>query len=189
MTAGNLLQRLVAWFEQAEIPYMLVGSFASTLHGMPRTTHDIDIVVDPTPISLATFLQCLSEDEYYVSHEAAIDALKRRTQFNIIDLATGWKVDLMILKRRAFSSEELRRRMPARILEAEVFVATAEDTILTKLEWSQKSGSERQLRDAASIIAVKGDDLDVAYIEQWAQVLGVNPLWEQLLAGRRTDNT
>lgn len=109
--------------------------------------------------TLATLLQSLSQDEYYVSHEAAIDAFKRRTQFNIIDLATGWKVDLMVLKRRAFSSEELRRRMPARILEVEVFVATAEDTILTKLEWSVKSGSERQLQDAASIIAIKGEEL------------------------------
>lgn len=168
---------------------MLVGSFASTLHGMPRTTHDIDIVVDLTQSSLSTLLQSLSEDEYYVSHEAATDAFKRRTQFNIIDLATGWKVDLMVLKRRAFSSEELRRRMPARILEVEVFVATAEDTILTKLEWSVKSGSERQLQDAASIIAIKGDELDVTYIEQWTQVLGVHHLWERLLTGGGFANT
>lgn len=187
MNAGNLLQRLADCFKQAEIPYMLVGSFASTLHGMPRTTHDIDIVVDLNPTSLATLLQGLSEDEYYVSHEAATDALRRRTQFNIIDLATGWKVDLMVLKRRAFSSVELRRRVPARILDANVFVASAEDTILTKLEWNAKSGSERQLKDAASIIAVKGDDLDVAYIEQWTQVLGIHHLWELLRAGRQPE--
>ena len=181
---GNLLQRLAACFEATGIPYMLVGSFASTLHGIPRTTHDIDIVVDLSQTSLAALLQSFLEGAYYVSEEAALDALKRRTQFNVIDLETGWKIDLIVLKRRAFSVEELQRRIPVRILDAHVFVASAEDTILTKLEWSAKSGSERQLRDAANILAVRGLELDIAYIERWADELGVEHLWHQLRHSR-----
>jgi len=180
VNTGSLLQRLAGHFERAGISYMVVGSFASTLHGMPRTTHDIDIVVDLTSASLTAFLSDLTEEAYYISEGAARDALKRRTQFNVIDLATGWKIDLIVLKRRPFSVEEFQRRVPARLLDAEVFVASAEDTILSKLEWSAKSGSERQLQDVASIVAVKGKSLDLEYVDRWAHQLGVSDRWEQI---------
>lgn len=180
MNTGGLLQRLISRFEQAGIPYMVVGSFASTLHGIPRTTHDIDIVVDLTSKSLASLLAALPEEDYYVSEDAARDALKRRTQFNIIDLATGWKIDLIVLKRRPFSLEEFNRRIPARILDVDVFVASAEDTIISKLEWAATSGSARQIQDVASVVAVRGKALDIAYIDQWAQQLGVSHLWEKV---------
>lgn len=84
MNTGELLQRLADRFARAEIDYMLVGSFASTLHGIPRTTHDIDIVVKLTLASLKALLAELPEQEYYVSEDAARDALKRHSQFNII---------------------------------------------------------------------------------------------------------
>lgn len=70
---------------------MVAGSFASTYHGVPRTTNDIDIVIAPTEETLRRFLHGLPEQDYYVDHDAALDALRRRTQFNVIDMETGWK--------------------------------------------------------------------------------------------------
>ena len=173
MTAGDLLRRVVGALEAAGIPHMLVGSFASTWHGAPRTTQDIDIVIDPTPTALDRFLDDIEADDVYVSPSAR-DALAARDQFNVIHPAAGWKADLVIRKDRAFSREELARRMPARILGVDTYVATAEDTILSKLEWSVVAGgSDRQIADAATVLAVGGDRLDDAYLDRWAAQLGV----------------
>lgn len=116
-----------------------------------------------------------------MSDEAALDALRRRSMFNVIDLATRWKVDLIVRKARPFSVEEFRRRTPARLFGTDVFIATPEDTILTKLEWAAMSGSERQLRDVAGVLEVKRGELDLGYIERWALELGVADAWRKVL--------
>jgi hypothetical protein len=139
-SAGAFLTRLVEALRSADIPFMVAGSFASTYHGVPRTTHDIDLVVDPNFKSLRAFLADLGEDDYYVDAATAEGALRTRGQFNVIDLETGWKVDLIIRKSRVFSVEEFSRREKAEMLGVSVFVATAEDTILSKLEWERHLG-------------------------------------------------
>jgi hypothetical protein len=178
--AGDCLGRIVSLLDGAGVPHMVAGSFASTFHGTPRTTQDIDLVVDPTVRSLNAFVASLPQKDYYVSDDAVRDALMRRSQFNVIDMATGWKADIIVRKARPFSVEEFRRRMPARMLDVDVFVTTPEDTILSKIEWSAMSGSERQLRDVAGILEVKQGDVDRAYIERWAVELGVLDLWRRV---------
>ena len=174
MSAGALLRRIVAALDAADVPYMLVGWFASTWHGAPRTTQDIDLVIAPTGGALDAFLASLEGDDLYVSPSAR-DALTVRDRFNVIDPSSGWKVDLVIRKERPFSREELSRRVPARILDVETFTASAEDTVLSKLEWSVAAGgSDRQLSDAARVLAVGGDRLDRDYLDHWAAELGVS---------------
>jgi hypothetical protein len=87
---------------------MVVGSFASMVHGVPRTTQDLDIVIDPSTASLDQFLREIDTDRFYVDPDVARDALRRRSMFNVIDMNTAWKVDLIVRKARAFSIEELR---------------------------------------------------------------------------------
>jgi hypothetical protein len=111
--AADLLARMTGLLDAAGIPYMLTGSFASTLFGAPRTTQDIDIVIDPTLGALEKLLHALPDTEYYVSREAAREAYGAEGMFNLVDFATGWKVDLIIRKRRAFSQEEFTRRFLA----------------------------------------------------------------------------
>lgn len=179
-TAAPFLARLTAALDAAGIEHMVAGSFASTFHGVPRTTQDIDIVIKPTLKGLKVFLRGLSEDEYYWSEPAAIEALRTRGQFNVIDLETGWKVDLLILKAREFSRVEFDRRQPAEVLGVPVMVATAEDTVIAKLEWSKGSGSERQLRDVAGVLEVAVGGLDFDYIEAWVSTLNLVDEWERV---------
>jgi hypothetical protein len=84
---------------------MLVGSFASTVHGAPRTTQDIDLVIDPTPESLARFVALLESSTAYVGPDPP-EALERRDQFNVVDADSSWKIDLVIRKDRDFSRTE-----------------------------------------------------------------------------------
>jgi hypothetical protein len=162
---------IVAALDAAGIAHMVTGSSASGFHGEPRTTADIDIVIDPDPSSLRTFIGALDPDRFYVGD--ALSALARRDSFNLIDVATGWKVDLIVRKERPFSRSEFDRRMPAVVDGVPLHMATAEDTILAKLEWARLGGSERQLRDVAGIFEVSGEWLDRAYLEYWAEHLGL----------------
>jgi len=52
MNPGETLARIVERLRVAGIPHMLAGSFASTYYGTPRTTQDIDLVIDRTPDAL-----------------------------------------------------------------------------------------------------------------------------------------
>ncbi len=175
MSAANLLCEVVKALDDAGIPHMLVGSFASTAHGAPRSTQDIDIVIDPTADALDRFLGAFDLKDVYVSPSAPV-ALANRDQFNVIDTTTGWKVDLIIRKDRPFSRAEFARRTRARALDVDVYLATAEDTVLAKLEWAATGGSDRQVADAATVLAVSGDELDHDYLDRWAAELGVEAL-------------
>lgn len=176
-----LLGRIVQLLESAGVPFMIAGSFASAAHGLPRTTQDLDVVIDPpSPAALDTLIRSLSPNEYYVDADAARDALRRRSMFNVIDQTSGWKVDFIICKRRAFSRAEFDRRMQLSMLDVPVFVASPEDTIVAKLEWSKQSGgSERQRRDVAGILAMNGLQLDRAYVERWVTELDVAEEWDE----------
>jgi hypothetical protein len=120
-----------------------------------------------------------------VSEEAALEALQHRSLFNAVHLASGFKVDLIVKKSRPFSGEELRRRRPGTLEGREVLFATAEDTLLTKLEWARLADSDRQYADAVGILRVQGASLDDAYLDQWAGELGVADL---LARARRGDS-
>ena len=178
MTAPEVFRRIVDALDRAEIPYMLTGSFASSYHGVPRATQDIDIVVAPSPDQLRSFLRSLPESEYYVDLNAALDALARESQFNVVDITTGWKVDLIIRKSRSFSRAEFDRRLAVHLQGLRLYVATAEDVVLAKLEWSKTSGSQRQIEDAAGILRIRKDELDRKYIENWVRELSLETEWE-----------
>jgi hypothetical protein len=176
------IERLTLLLETAGVPYMVTGSIASSHHGLPRATNDADIVIDPSPAALDRLLAALESAGYYVPDRVAREALRRRGQFNVIDAGTAFKIDLIVRKERPFSAEEFSRRESRLLLERPVLMARAEDVILSKLEWAKKGGgSQRQLDDAAGVLRVSGDRLDRAYVERWAEALGVSDLWQKLL--------
>ena len=181
-TQADLLAAIADRLEGAGIPYMVVGSIAGSLHGEPRTTVDIDLVIDPSPDSLRQFLDLLPPDDYYVDLGAAMEAWERRSSFNVVEHATGWKVDLMVRRERPFSRTEFDRRIRVTLFGRETPVATAEDTVIAKLEWAKAGESERQIRDVARIIAVSGETLDSAYLAGWIDELGLADVWDEARA-------
>lgn len=180
MTTQALLSAIADRLEAAGIPYMVVGSVAGSFHGEPRTTVDIDIVIDPSTESLARFVASLPAEDYYVAVEAADEAFARRTSFNVVEHATGWKVDLLLRKDRPFSASEFGRRYPAPLLGRPTPIATAEDMVIAKLEWARDGESERQLRDVAGILAASGETLDMEYVERWIAELGLGEQWQRV---------
>lgn len=182
MSFQGLLTRISRNLALSGIPYMLTGSYASSVHGTPRATQDLDIVIAPTRSQLAELLELLPDTEYYVSKDAAFDALARRAQFNVIDFETGWKVDLIVIKDRDFSRTEFDRRRPLQLDGVSLYVASPEDVLLAKLEWSKLGASARQVEDAVGIVRLQGNLLDVAYVERWVAVLGLRDQWAEAKA-------
>jgi hypothetical protein len=158
---------------------MLTGSFASSYHGVPRATQDIDIVISPTIDQIRAFVRLLPEPEYYVDERAALDAVRLERQFNAIDRKTGWKIDFILRKSRPFSLREFDRREVADFHGVKLAIATAEDVLIAKLEWAKLGSSQRQLEDAAGILRIRGPHLDLGYVRNWVQQLQVSTQWEE----------
>lgn len=176
----STLGRVLAILEATGTPYMLTGSFASSLYGRPRATQDLDFVVNVDPMTIRELVTRFRSAGFYVSDDAVRDALVFESQFNVIDIATGWKVDFILRKSRPFSFEEFSRR---RSIEHEgwtLHVATAEDILIAKLEWAHRANSARQLEDAAGVLEMQGETLDLPYLERWIRDLGLEEEWASL---------
>jgi predicted nucleotidyltransferase len=149
MNVDDVFRRIVLHLEQRNISYMLIGSFASTYYGASRSTRDVDIVIETAPEQLLLFIGDLQRDDYYAELEAALQAQKNESIFNIIDNKSGWKVDLITSKSRDFSREEFQRRRAITLSGIALSIASPEDVVISKLEWAKLAGSERQIEDAA----------------------------------------
>lgn len=176
MSTEGLFGRITKAFEQAGIEYMLTGSFASSYHGEPRATQDIDLVVVADTQQIRELARLLPDTEYYFDLDDALEAVRRRSMFNIIDLETGWKIDLIIRRPSPFELVKFQRRIAVEYNGHTLFIATAEDAIISKLEWSKAGESDRQLRDVAGILRMR-DDLDRSYIEYWVEELQLVHEW------------
>jgi hypothetical protein len=163
---------------------VLGGSFASTVHGYPRSTQDADVMAEPFPGREADLTLALGSD-FYVSTDAARDANARRSSFNVIHTTSGFKVDVFIEKARPFDRSVLIRRTPhsfspdpADTLD----VVTPEDVILLKLEWYRIGGeiSDRQWNDILGVMRTQAGRLDDAYLDHWAADIGVKDLLDRI---------
>jgi hypothetical protein len=177
----EIVQKIIAVLSHLDIPYALGGSWASSLLGKMRFTHDADLTVEPFPGKEAAFCAAFGED-YYVSLPMIQDAIRRRSSFNVIHWPSSFKVDLFIRKDRPFEAAVLARRRPHQLPEGqEVMLVSPEDIILLKLEWYRLGGgaSERQWQDILGVLQVQADRLDQTYLDHWAADLGVADLLQR----------
>ncbi|MFL5341443.1 MAG: hypothetical protein ACJ8F7_14960 [Gemmataceae bacterium] len=178
-----IIREVMSKFQHLGIPCALGGSWASSLYGVPRLTHDADLTSAPFPGRAAEFVAQFGL-EYYVSQTAVESAVAERSTFNIIQTLTNFKIDVFIQKSRPFDVSVLQRRTPVSQpgLAGEPLVLIApEDIILHKLEWFRLGGeiSDKQWGDILGVLRVQADRLDAAYLDQWAAELGVADLLAQ----------
>ena len=177
MSQQDLLKHVVEALDEIGVGYLLSGSLASSLQGEPRATHDIDIVIDISLADVGRVVAALSGPGIYLDERAVAAAASRRSMFNLLDSATGDKVDFWPLKDEPFDRQRFGRRLEVEALGLRLSVSTPEDTVLMKLRWAlQSGGSEKQVGDAAGVFAFQGDLLDQAYLDRWAEELGVTAL-------------
>jgi hypothetical protein len=169
-------------------PYFITGSIASSYYGIPRYTHDLDVVVTISKQDSEEIIRLFS-GEGYISQEGIRDALSGTGMFNFIHSETGLKVDFWIDRGEPFTTSCFARARQVELAEGFwVMMASAEDVLLHKVYWDYLMPSERQLRDAQGILSVQGQTLDVVYMEKWAKELKIGDKMKSLLAERKLPN-
>jgi hypothetical protein len=181
MEQFDLLRYIAGIFEDMGLRYFVTGSTATIFYGEPRLTNDIDVVVDLSAQQIAEFCRRFPQDEFYVSEDAARDAVRRKSQFNIIHPASGLKVDVIVPDSNPFNESRFSR---ARRLEAakdfSPCFASPEDAIIKKMEYYREGGSEKHLRDIAGVLKTSESQIDTAYIARWAAQMGLSDLWKAI---------
>jgi hypothetical protein len=189
----SVLSQVTTTLEHVGIRYVLVGSFASSIHGMYRATADIDILADIKAEQVQPLFEAL-RDNFYVDEIAIREAVNKHRSFNAIHFDSVFKVDFFVSKPDDFATAELGRRELRKISpdrDETVYVATAEDTILAKLKWF-RAGNEisiNQWNDVLGILGTSRHILDFEYLRIWAEKLGLADLLQEALADVIEDTT
>lgn len=183
MSVPELLQAMapvLAPLEKLGAKHYVGGSVASSIHGVARTTLDAYLVAVLCEVHVPRLVSDLTPD-FYVSESMIRPAIRNESSFNVIHLATMFKIDVFVAKGRPFDQSALERIRKDSLGDEEaleVFVATPEDVILNKLEWYRlgEEVSERQWNDALGVLKVQRGRLDRTYLEEWAGDLGISDL-------------
>jgi hypothetical protein len=176
-----VVARLTRALDELAIRYVVGGSLASSLYGIPRATQDVDLVADIGSPHVPALMNALAE-EFYIDAGMIRDAIRRRASFNVVHLATMFKADIFITRDDAWSREEMSRGKTEELGTPEgkvaIRFASAEDTLLHKLVWYKlgNCASDRQWGDIAGVIKVQADSLDREYLDFWARSLDVSDL-------------
>ena len=168
--------------DQLPVEWVIGGSLASSVHGEPRATQDVDMVVALRPRHVKPLWGALRR-EYYVDVDEMRTAVRAPASFNAIHFASAIKVDFFVAGDDPFEGERLANRQRIETPGGVIYVDTAEHTLLRKLEWYRRGGetSERQWRDVQAIARIQGARLDRDRLAFWADRLGVTGLLQRLL--------
>lgn len=175
---------LIKAFRTLGISYYIGSSVASSAYGIARATLDVDLISDVKAEHVHSLVEML-ETDYYIDKEMILDAINRRSTFNLIHLATMLKIDVFVTKERLYDQCAFQRKRKETLDEEQItdefYLASPEDVILNKLEWFRMGGesSERQWHDVVGIMHVQGDLLDRNYLHRWASELKISDLIEK----------
>ncbi len=184
LEAVLIAQKIADVFEQLGIAYFIGGSFASTIHGLPRATRDVDFIADIKADHVDSFVAAL-ETEFYLDAQTIRSAITHQRSFNVIHLDTMFKADVFVLAASPWAHNQLQRRelkpISAEGVSHAVWTCTAEDIVLQKLLWFEKGGkvSRQQWDDILGVLKVNAATLDFDYLRLWSAELGIASLLQE----------
>lgn len=173
-------------FREHQVRWAVVGSMASSVHGVVRTTQDLDIVVSIPTTRLVALTEALSP-EFAVDLELVRENFAKGRSANIFYKGDFFKIDLFPVVGDPDQIAQLERACIERVEVGDqslsVPVSTAEDMLIAKLKWWRETGSSpKQWEDLRGIVRICGDRMDMDYIRQWAARAGFDYALRQLLA-------
>ena len=167
----EFFEKIIAFFNKYNIEYMLTGSVALSVYSLSRATKDFDFIVNIKKENVDEFIENFNEG-FYCDKDSINDAIKYKSIFNIIDHATSYKADFIVLKKESFHETEFKRRHEVDFSGVNVFVISPEDLLISKLAWIQELQSGIQTEDIKTLLKV--ENLDLNYIQFWIKKLKLN---------------
>jgi hypothetical protein len=164
----NEIKSVTEKLEQANIPYMITGGIALLLYTLPRSTQDVDIVLEISPDKVDIFIKSFSEGYYYNDLEIK-EEIKRKGMFNLIDLSTFFRIDCIIREENEFEKHKFLRRKQQDFAGLDIWVIDLNDLIISKLIWIQQYQSGKQMEDIQALL--QNPNIELAYLEEWIQKL------------------
>jgi len=184
MAPEELLAKIVEILEDLKIPYAITGGFAISVWGRPRSTNDIDIIVEMTEKNIKPLINKVNvlKKDIYADEDMVRDAMKHKSEFNFIDPDMGVKVDFFVLADNAYNKLKIKRAVLQNILGVvKAYFVSPEDLILSKLLWSKESSSWKQREDVKTVLNNSKIKLDFKYINNWAEKQGTAEILKDLL--------
>jgi len=178
----EFLRHTVEVLDKLEIPYLVVGAYASSAWGETRFTSDIDLVISLRHDQVLPLCQSFPSPEFYVNEKAAHEAIIHRKQFNVLHPTSGCKTDLMIVRDDLWSQSQMQRGRTGMLADFSVRFSSPEDTIISKMRYYKEGGSQKHLRDIAGILRVQGSSVDRDLIFRWAEALKLEDVWKIVLS-------
>jgi len=174
----DILKLVCKRLEEANIPYMLTGSFAANFYAVPRMTRDIDIVIEIFKVDAEKLFQSFKND-FYIESESITDAIKYQGMFNIIHNESVFKVDFITRKDSSYRNTEFQRKRRVKLDDIEIWIVSPEDLIISKLYWAKDSLSGMQINDVKNILQ-SITNIDNDYIQSWIQALKLDHVYEKV---------
>ena len=172
------LKPVVEIFDELSIPYYIGGSIASSIYGIARATMDIDMIAD-IKINHIPYIKKNLETQYYIDEDMIIEAIDKKSSFNLIHLETAIKVDVFILENDPYQKKAIQRKTKDTLniddIKTEFYFSSPEDIIINKLLWYElgEQVSEHHWLDILGVIKVQGKSLDKKYLKYWTEKLNL----------------
>lgn len=183
MAPEELLKNITEILAELKIPYAITGGFAVSVWGNPRSTADIDIVVELIEKNVGPLAKkVLSLDKnLYIDEDMAREAIAHKGEFNFIDPDCGMKVDFFVMDNTPYNKLKIKRAILRDLCGAKALFVSPEDLILGKLNWSKETHSQKQFEDIKTVLRNEGIKLDYDYMNKWAEKHGTTEILNKLI--------
>ena len=179
MDERETTHQVAAALDALGVPYMVVGSISSNYYGIPRSTEDVDFVIQKGRPTLTELLSQLSDD-FQTDGQLRFESITGRTHFLLENSKSGYSVELFHLGSEDFDQSRFARRVSKELGGRSVWLPTCEDVVVQKLRWWSIGRRQKDFDDARDVVLVQTDNLDWSYIEHWCDELGCRGDLDQL---------
>ena len=181
MNPNEIVLKVIRALDQVQIPYMVVGSFSSNVYGVERNTKDVDLVLQLEAQAVAPLVSALGPD-FSFDPQLGFETVTMTQRYIASHRDPTFKVELFMLSDDPHDQERFRRRVAGRITDHPVYIASAEDVVITKLRWSKQGRRSKDVQDVLGVLSVQQGRLDLPYIRHWCSAHGTLELFEKTLA-------
>ena len=174
MTSAEVADFVIRALHEVGAPFMVTGSTASIVYSHPRSTADVDFVLE-NDIAISE-IQTALKPHFIMDPQIGFETKFMTTKYVFLNAETKFKVELFLLSQDPHDQVRFARRLRVMKGELVTYLPTPEDVVIQKLRW----GRSKDKGDVVDVLQVSGEGLDWPYIHAWCERHGTRPLLDEL---------